>query len=305
MIASIREYLTGLQQHICDQISAVEGQNLFTTDNWVKDDRIHGCTKIIENGTVFEKGGIGFSIVTGDKLPPSATIRHPELANAKFQAIGISLVLHPKSPLLPTTHLNLRYFVGTPKHGEPIWWFGGGYDLTPYYIFPEDCQHWHQQAHLACEPFGPEVYSTYKKWCDEYFYLPHRSEARGIGGLFFDDLNIWDQETCFNFIQSVGNSFIPAYLPIIHKRVDTPYTAAQREFQLYRRGRYIEFNLLHDRGTLFGLQSNGRTESILMSLPPMAIWKYNWQPQANSPEAKLLDALVPQDWLNLPESQDI
>jgi coproporphyrinogen III oxidase len=297
MLAKIREYLTSLQQSICEQITEIEGQDLFITDDWVKENRIYGCTKIIENGAVFEKGGIGFSIVNGDKLPSSATARHPELANAKFQAMGISLVLHPKSPLVPTTHLNLRYFIGTPQNGEPIWWFGGGYDLTPYYIFTEDCVHWHQQAKLACEPFGPDVYYKYKKWCDEYFYLPHRQESRGIGGLFFDDLNTWDLATCFRFIQSIGNSFTKAYMPIVKNRANLLYTQEQREFQLYRRGRYIEFNLLHDRGTLFGLQSNGRTESILMSLPPLASWKYNWQAQPDSLEDKLLAALKPKDWL--------
>jgi len=301
MITRIKDYLLHLQQRICAQITEIEGRDLFLTDDWVKDERIHGRTKIIENGKIFEKGGIGFSIVHGDKLPPAATARHPELSNAKFQAFGISLVLHPRSPLVPTTHLNLRYFVGTPENGAPIWWFGGGYDLTPYYIFAEDCVHWHQQAHLACTPFGKDVYNQYKQWCDQYFYLPHRNEARGIGGLFFDDLNIWDKETCFAFIQSVGDSFIKAYMPIVKKRCDTPYSEQQREFQLYRRGRYIEFNLLHDRGTLFGLQSNGRTESILMSLPPMAIWKYNWHAEDNTPEAQLLEALKPYDWLALAE----
>jgi coproporphyrinogen III oxidase len=301
MLAQITKYLQQLQQEICHQITALEGQDLFITDIWEKDSRINGCTKIIENGKIFEKGGIGFSIVKGTQLPPAATLRHPELANnASFYAVGISLILHPRNPLAPTTHFNIRYFCGQPENSAPIWWFGGGYDLTPYYLFTDDCMHWHMQAQLACEPFGAEVYLKYKQWCDQYFYLPHRNETRGVGGLFFDDLNCWSLNKCFEFMQSIGNSFAKAYFPIVQRRMHLPYTAQQREFQLYRRGRYIEFNLLYDRGTLFGLQSNGRIESILMSLPPLASWKYNWTPEPNTPEAELVSALQqPRDWLAL------
>ncbi len=247
---------------------------------------------------MFEKGGVNFSHVQGGRLPASATAQRPELAGRSFEALGVSLVLHPRNPYVPTSHCNVRFFVSeTPGH-DPVWWFGGGYDLTPYYGFEEDAEHWHRVARRACEPFGPEVYPRYKRWCDEYFYLKHRGEPRGIGGLFFDDLAEGGFDRCFAFLRAVSESYPEAYLPIVTRRKDTPYGAREREFQLYRRGRYVEFNLLYDRGTLFGLQSGGRTESILMSLPPLVAWRYQWEPEPGTPEARLYtDFLRPRDWV--------
>ena len=249
---------------------------------------------------MFEQAGVNFSHVLGDKLPPSATAHRPELAGRHWLAMGVSLVIHPRNPYAPTSHANVRFFMAEKDGAEPVWWFGGGFDLTPYYGFEEDARHWHRTARNACEPFGPDVYPRYKKWCDEYFFLKHRDEPRGIGGLFYDDLNEGGFGRCFDFMKSVGDHYIPAYAPIIERRRDTPYAERERDFQLYRRGRYVEFNLVYDRGTLFGLQSGGRTESILMSLPPLVKWRYNWRPEAGTPEAKLYDVfLKPRDWVEM------
>lgn len=298
-IQPIKEYLLALQDAICRGLEAADGQIQFTEETWDRPEGGGGRSRTCEQGSVFEKGGVGFSHVMGEKLPPSATASRPELEGARWQAMGVSLVMHPKNPFVPTSHANVRLFVAEKDGQEPVWWFGGGYDLTPYYGFDEDCIHWHQTAKKACDPFGPTVYSRFKNWCDDYFYLRHRHEPRGIGGLFYDDLNEWDFETSFKFMQSVGNSYLDAYLPIVEKRKEVPYTAAHREWQEIRRGRYVEFNLVFDRGTIFGLQSGGRTESILMSLPPHVQWKYNHQPTEGSEEAKLLEYyLTHKDWLN-------
>ena len=251
------------------------------------------------DGGVFEQAGVNFSEVFGANLPASATAHRPELAGRNFRAMGVSLVIHPHNPYVPTSHANVRFFIAEKPGADPVWWFGGGFDLTPYYGNRDDCRHWHQTARAACEPFGEEVYSRYKAWCDDYFFLKHRNEPRGIGGLFFDDLNEPDFDTAFAFMQSVGDHYLPAYLPIVERRKDTPYGERERNFQLYRRGRYVEFNLVYDRGTLFGLQSGGRTESILMSLPPAVNWRYNYRPEAGSPEAELYETfLKPHDWIN-------
>jgi coproporphyrinogen III oxidase len=248
---------------------------------------------------VFEQAGVNFSHVLGDNLPPSATAQRPELAGRRFEALGVSLVVHPHNPYVPTCHCNVRFFIASKAGAEPVWWFGGGFDLTPYYGFEDDAVHWHKTAKAACDPFGKDYYARFKKWCDEYFYIKHRNEPRGVGGLFFDDLNENDFHHCFGFMQSVGDHLLPAYLPIVQRRKDTPYGKRERDFQCYRRGRYVEFNLVYDRGTLFGLQSGGRTESILMSLPPQVSWRYDWQPEPGSPEAKLYEIfLKPRDWLD-------
>jgi coproporphyrinogen III oxidase len=295
---AVEQYLKQLQDDICRQIEAEDGQGKFVEDSWERPGGGGGRTRVMNDGAVIEKGGVNFSMIHGDTLPLSATAHRPELTGGSFKAMGLSLVLHPKNPYAPTSHANVRLFVAEKDGIEPVWWFGGGYDLTPYYPFEEDCIHWHQTANDACAPFGAEIYPRFKKWCDEYFYLKHRNETRGIGGLFFDDLNEWDFDTSFKYMQSVGNSFINAYRPILNKRKNLPYSERQRDFQLYRRGRYVEFNLVFDRGTLFGLQSGGRTESILMSLPPLARWEYDWQPVTGSPEADLYDNyLSPRDWI--------
>ncbi len=299
-IETVKNYLLGLQQTICLALESVEHEARFIEDAWKRKEGGGGKTRVLSGGTVFEQGGVNFSHVFGSKLPASATAARPELANRQFQAMGVSLVIHPINPFIPTSHANVRFFIAEKAGEPPIWWFGGGFDLTPFYPFKEDVVHWHETARKACDPFGSEVYSHYKKCCDDYFFLKHRNETRGVGGLFFDDLNQWGFERSFAFMQSVGNHYIEAYLPIVQKRKNTPFTDQQRDFQLYRRGRYVEFNLVYDRGTLFGLQSGGRTESILMSMPPVAHWKYNWHPEANSPEADLYDHyLKPQDWLNI------
>ena len=256
-----------------------------------------GRTRVLTNGNVIEQGGVNFSVVSGDKLPPSATAHRPELAGRKWQACGVSLVIHPKNPFIPTSHANVRFFIAEKEGEEPVWWFGGGFDLTPFYPFKEDVVHWHQTAKNICQPFGDDIYPAHKAWCDDYFYLKHRDETRGVGGLFFDDLNKWEFDKCFDYMQAVGKGFIDAYVPLMAKRKETPFTDSHRQFQLYRRGRYVEFNLVFDRGTLFGLQSGGRTESILMSMPPLARWEYNFQAEAGSAEEKLQDYLVPQEWL--------
>lgn len=288
MEKQVSDYLKNLQDSVCLGLENVDEAGCFKEDAWQHQaGQGGGRTRVLSEGNVFEQAGVNFSHVYGDALPKAATQHRPELQGRRFQAMGVSLVLHPNNPFVPTTHANVRFIVATCEKHEPIWWFGGGYDLTPYYGFDEDCQHWHQVAKNACDPFGETVYSRYKNWCDDYFFLKHRNEPRGIGGLFFDDLNEWGFERCFAFMRAVGDSFLPAYLPIVLRRKDHAFNDAHRQFQLYRRGRYVEFNLVYDRGTLFGLQSNGRTESILMSLPPLVRWEYNWNPEFGSDEATL------------------
>ncbi len=297
-IGEVGEYLRSLQQRIVNALEDADGKEKFRSDDWEREAGGGGLSRILADGAVFEQAGVGYSHVFGAEMPPSATKSRPELAGRGFQAMGVSLVLHPKNPYVPTTHANFRFFCAEADDGDPVWWFGGGFDLTPYYPFHEDVLHWHRMARDACSEFGDEVYNKYKKWCDEYFFLKHRNETRGVGGLFFDDLNNWKFDRCFAFTQAIGDQFLPAYLPIVDARKEHPYGERQREFQLYRRGRYVEFNLIYDRGTLFGLQSGGRTESILMSLPPRVRWEYDWQPEAGSPEEKLYkDYLVARDWL--------
>jgi len=295
---AVREYLLDLQDRICSGLEAADGSASFGEDKWDRETGGSGRTRVIQ-GDVLQKGGVAFSHVFGDSLPASASASRPELAGSSYQAMGVSLVIHPDNPFVPTSHANVRFFIAEKKGQEPVWWFGGGFDMTPYYGFEEDCIHWHQVAKKACDDFGPEVYPRFKKWCDEYFWLSHRNEARGIGGLFFDDLNEWDFEKCFAFMQSVGDSYLPAYVPIIEKRKDTPFGEKEKWFQEYRRGRYAEFNLVFDRGTIFGLRSGvGRTESILMSLPPQVRWEYDWQPEAGTEEARLYTDFLPaKDWL--------
>ncbi len=298
-IDAVRDYLTGLQQQICDALEQADGQQRFLVDDWQREKGGGGRTRVLNDGAVFEQAGVNFSEVHGSNLPASATAHRPELEGRNFRAMGVSLVIHPRNPYIPTSHANVRFFVAEKPDSDPVWWFGGGFDLTPYYGNIEDCKHWHQTAQSACEPFGSEVYGKYKKWCDDYFFLKHRNEPRGIGGLFFDDLSEPDFATAFAFMQSVGDHYLPAYLPIVDKRKDTTYGEREKNFQLYRRGRYVEFNLVYDRGTLFGLQSGGRTESILMSLPPVVHWQYNYQPEPGSAEAELYDIyLKPKDWIN-------
>lgn len=300
MIEKVEKYLLNLQNDICEEFGGLDTKSSFDKDVWEREDgRGSGITRVITNGSLFEKGGVNFSIISGDKMPKSATELRPELAGRKFTALGISLVLHPDNPFIPTTHANVRFFIAENEEEEPLWWFGGGFDLTPYYGFEEDAIHWHKIANKACEPFGEKVYEKYKKWCDDYFYLSHRDEQRGIGGLFFDDLNEGGFDSCFEFMKSIGNHFVEAYKPIVLKRQETPYNEKQKDFQLYRRGRYVEFNLVQDRGTLFGLQSGGRTESILMSLPPKVKWIYQFNISPNSEEEKLTNYyLKPRDWIS-------
>ena len=299
MIEQIKKYLLALQVDICEEFEKLDSISNFDTDIWKRDDgRGSGITRVISDGSLFEKGGVNYSIISGDKMPKSATALRPELEGRNYTALGLSLVLHPDNPYIPTTHANLRFFIAEEAGKDPIWWFGGGFDLTPYYGFDEDAIHWHQTARNACLPFGDQTYHNYKKWCDDYFYLSHRDEQRGIGGLFFDDLNEGGFEKCFEFLQSVGNHYTIAYLPIVKKRMNTPYTLKEKEFQLFRRGRYVEFNLIQDRGTLFGLQSGGRTESILMSLPPAVKWAYKYKIESKSAEEKLTNYfLKPKDWI--------
>jgi len=297
-IQAVKQYLLNLQEQICSALEAEDGGARFIEDNWQREEGGGGRTRVLTHGKVFEQAGINFSEVQGASMPGSATAHRPELEGRSFQAMGVSLVIHPHNPYVPTSHANVRFFIAE-KEGEPaVWWFGGGFDLTPYYPFKEDVIHWHQTSKEACDPFGEDIYPRYKKWCDEYFYLKHRNETRGVGGLFFDDLNEWGFERSFAFMQSVGNHYIKAYQPIVNLRKDHDYGERERDFQLYRRGRYVEFNLVYDRGTLFGLQSGGRTESILMSLPPLVKWRYNWSPDAGSDEARLYEMLKPVDWLN-------
>ncbi len=294
---AVRSFLTTLQDHICAALETADGAARFAEDQWQRAEGGGGRTRVLREGALFEQAGVGFSHVLGDRLPPSASAARPELAGRGFEAMGVSLVLHPRNPYVPTTHLNVRLFCATAAGAEPVWWFGGGFDLTPYYPFDEDARHWHQVAHDLCSPFGADVYPRYKRWCDQYFYLKHRDETRGVGGLFYDDLHEGGFKRCFALTRAVGEGFLDAYLPIVERRRGMPYGEREREFQLYRRGRYVEFNLVYDRGTLFGLQSGGRTESILMSLPPRVRFEYGYQPEAGSAEASLLEYLRPREWV--------
>lgn len=300
MIEEVKNYLLDLQNRICSMLESEDGLAKFREDKWeYENGKGGGMTRVMADGAVIEKAGVNFSHVFGMSLPEAATASRPALTNSTFQAMGVSVVIHPKNPYVPTTHMNVRCILVEKENEEPYWWFGGGFDLTPYYGFEEDCVHWHQIAKAACDPFGQDVYSKYKKWCDDYFYLKHRNEPRGIGGIFFDDLREWDFATCFNFIKSVGDHFIKGYQPIVHQRKEMAYGERERQFQVMRRGRYVEFNLLYDRGTLFGLQSGGRTESILMSLPSQVSWVYDYQAPIGTPEAALYeDFLKPRDWAN-------
>jgi coproporphyrinogen III oxidase len=296
-LEKIDDYLRRLQDRICTALERADGGACFAEDAWTRTAGGGGRTRVLKNGAVFEQAGVNYSRVAGDALPPSATAHRPELAGRSWTAVGVSLVVHPKNPYVPTSHANVRYFEADKEGEEPVWWFGGGFDLTPFYPFDEDCVHWHAVARDLCAPFGDDVYPRYKTWCDEYFYLKHRDETRGIGGLFFDDLNEWGFEKSFAFLQAIGSGYLDAYIPIVERRKDVPYGRREREFQLYRRGRYVEFNLVYDRGTLFGLQSGGRTESILMSLPPRVRYEYGYVPEPGSEEARLSEYLTPRDWL--------
>jgi len=297
-IELVRNYLVTLQDTICDALQKLDGSGRFREDSWSRDEGGGGRSRVMEGGSVFEKAGINFSHVHGAELPASATATRPELAGRSFQAMGVSLVIHPDNPYVPTSHANVRFFVAEKSGSDPVWWFGGGFDLTPYYGFREDAIHWHRLAKEACTPFGDDVYPRYKQWCDEYFYLKHRNEPRGIGGLFFDDLNEGGFEKCCSLMISIGNHYLPAYLPIVERRKDITFGDREKAFQRYRRGRYVEFNLVYDRGTLFGLQSGGRTEAILMSLPPEVTWRYDWHPEPDTAEAELYEVfLKPTDWL--------
>lgn len=304
----VRQFLLQLQTDICQALEAQEKKGgdsgKFIADDWTRDEGGGGRSCVLSDGQVIEKAGVMFSHIDIKQMPPSASQRHPQLAGAKAQALGVSLVVHPKNPHVPTSHANVRLFVATPDDGEPIWWFGGGFDLTPFYPVLDDCIHWHKVCHDLCQPFGDDIYPKFKAWCDDYFYLKHRGECRGVGGLFFDDLNEhsmgWNFDKCFDFIQAVGQGYLDGIIPIFNARQDTPFNTDERVFQLYRRGRYVEYNLIYDRGTLFGLQSNGRTESILVSMPPLASWSYRYEPPADSPEFELTDFyLKPKDWLAL------
>lgn len=298
VVPEVKKYLLNLQNQICQFVENEDGKEKFLEDKWEHKEGGGGVTRVIAAGNAIEKGGVNFSHVQGAQLPQAATAARPELANSSFQALGVSVVIHPQNPYAPTSHFNIRCIVVEKPNQNPIWWFGGGFDLTPYYGFKEDCQHWHTMAKAACDPFGADVYQNYKTWADKYFYLKHRNEARGIGGIFYDDLNVWDFSQCFAFMRSVGDHYIKAYQPILAKRKSMPFKKRERDFQLYRRGRYVEYNLLYDRGTLFGIQSGGRTESILMSLPPLVAWQYDWRPEPGSDEEKLYKEFLPvRDWV--------
>jgi len=295
--ARVKTFFTELQELIVERIEQIDGK-VFKRDIWQRPEGGGGMSCVMEEGNALERGGVNFSHVFGDKLPPSASASRPELAGRGFEAMGVSLVFHPRNPYAPTVHMNVRFFQAQKPGAEPVWWFGGGMDLTPYYGFEEDAVHFHTMCRNALTPFGADYHARYKKWCDEYFYLKHRQEPRGVGGIFYDDLSEGGFEHCFNLVESVGDHFLPAYAPILERRLDTPYGERERDFQAYRRGRYVEFNLVYDRGTIFGLQSGGRTESILMSLPPIVKWRYDWQPEPGTPEAKLYsDFLIGKDWL--------
>lgn len=297
-IAAVSDYLLGLQDRICSSLEGIDLAAKFHTDAWDRDGGGTGRSRVISDGAVFEKGGVNFSHVFGDKLPPSASATRPELAGRSFQAMGVSLVIHPHNPMVPTSHANFRFFIAEKPGEEPVWWFGGGYDLTPYYGFDEDCEHWHRTAKQACDQFDAALYPRFKKQCDEYFYIKHRDEPRGVGGLFFDDFNELSFVECFAMVKALGDSYLDAYSPIVQRRKDLSFTEQNKRFQCYRRGRYVEFNLVYDRGTLFGLQSGvGRLESILMSLPPVVRWDYDWHPEAGTEEARLYtDYLRFRDW---------
>ena len=295
-LETVKAFLLQLQDTICAGLEQADGKAKFVEDAWERAEGGGGRTRVIRDGDVIEQGGVNFSHVFGASMPASATAHRPELAGRSFHACGVSLVIHPKNPHIPTSHANVRFFIAEKEGEAPIWWFGGGFDLTPFYPFKEDVVHWHDTAKKLCAPFGEAVYQTYKDWCDKYFYLKHRDETRGVGGLFFDDLNEWGFEKSFAFMQAVGNGYLDAYIPIVEKRKENQYSARERDFQLYRRGRYVEFNLVFDRGTLFGLQTGGRTESILMSMPPLARWEYCYTPAPGSAEAKLTDWLKPTNW---------
>ena len=295
--SAVLSYLNELQDRITAAVERLDSVK-FRRDAWKRPEGGGGESRILSDGAVFERGGVSVSHVFGEKMPPSASNQRPEIAGAPFEAMGLSLVFHPRNPYVPTTHCNVRFLVARPANGAEVWWFGGGFDLTPYYPYDEDVLHWHRCTRDACQPFGTDVYEKYKAWCDRYFFLPHRNETRGVGGLFFDDLNDGGFERCFAFQRGVGDHFLPAFLPILERRRDQPYGDRERQFQLYRRGRYVEFNLVYDRGTLFGLQSRGRTESILMSLPPIVRWEYDWHPKPGSPEARLYEEFLrPRDYL--------
>ena len=297
-IKAVSDYLLVLQDRICQALERVDQDKIFREDQWTREEGGGGGSRVMEGGAVFEKAGINFSHVHGAELPASATAHRPELAGRSFEALGVSLVIHPRNPYAPTSHANVRFFIAQGSGLDPVWWFGGGFDLTPYYGYEEDAVHWHQTAREACRPFGEDIYARFKLWCDDYFYLKHRDEPRGIGGLFFDDFNELGFEDSFAFMRSVGDHYIRAYVPIVERRMHQPYGDRERAFQLYRRGRYVEFNLVYDRGTLFGLQSGGRTESILMSLPPLVSWRYDWHPEPGSAEAELYDVfLKARDWV--------
>lgn len=295
---AVKTYLMDLQERICSALEKIDGGKTFVEDQWEREEGGGGRSRVLAEGDVFEKGGVNFSHVMGARMPASATAHRPELAGRSFEAMGVSLVMHPRNPYVPTSHANVRFFIAEKPGEAPVWWFGGGYDLTPYYGFDDDCRHWHQTAAAACAPFGADIYPKYKRWCDEYFFLKHRNEPRGVGGLFFDDLNEPGFDQSFAFMRSVGDSYIDAYGPIVERRKNTSYGERERQFQLYRRGRYVEFNLVYDRGTLFGLQTGGRTESILMSLPPLVRWEYDWHPEPGTPEHALYtDYLKAREWL--------
>ncbi|WP_111657779.1 oxygen-dependent coproporphyrinogen oxidase [Isoalcanivorax indicus] len=295
---AVKAYLLDLQDRICAELSEEDGGGQFVEDSWTREEGGGGRSRVLTQGAVIEKGGVNFSHVFGTQLPPSATAARPELAGRSFQAMGVSLVIHPHNPYVPTSHANVRFFIAEKPGEAPVWWFGGGFDLTPYYGFEEDVRHWHQTAHDACAPFGDDIYPRFKQWCDDYFFLKHRNEPRGVGGLFFDDLNAAGFDDSFALMRSIGDAYIQAYRPIMARRKDQPFSERERQFQLYRRGRYVEFNLVYDRGTLFGLQSGGRTESILMSLPPLVRWDYDWHPEPGTPEAALYDQfLIHREWL--------
>lgn len=294
----VKTYLLALQDGICGEVEEVDARARFVEDIWERRQGGGGISRVLERGAVFEKAGVNFSHVHGDRLPASASVNRPEVAGRSFRALGVSAVIHPENPFVPTSHMNVRFFIAEKPGAEPVWWFGGGFDLTPSYGFEEDARHWHSVARTACRGFGEDVYPKFKQWCDDYFFIRHRGEARGVGGLFFDDLNEWGFARCFEFMRSVGDHYIPAYRPIVERRKKATYSEQQKDFQLYRRGRYVEFNLVYDRGTLFGLQSDGRVESILMSLPPRVHWQYNRKEKPGSDEARLVgEFLTPRDWL--------
>jgi coproporphyrinogen III oxidase len=296
-VLAVRRYLNELHDRITAAAERVDTAK-FHRDSWQRPEGGGGETRILREGSVFERAGVSFSHVFGAKMPQSASNVRPEMANAPFEAMGLSLVFHPRNPYVPTTHCNVRFLVATPPEGPAHWWFGGGFDLTPYYPFDDDVLHWHRTARAACAPCGPDAYEKFKGWCDRYFFLPHRNETRGVGGLFFDDFNEKGFDHSFSFMRSVGDHFLPAYMPILERRVTEPWGERERDFQLYRRGRYVEFNLVYDRGTLFGLQSRGRTESILMSLPPQVRWDYDWHPEPGTAEARLYEEFLrPRDYL--------